>query len=239
VVELLRETSSDIGRIGLSRHERELLLCSDPLPEDGKVIVIQTQSDVAALKGYLTRHQTPSYRQYELAGISHIPADMLDLKLIGVKRQNPVNYRPAFKAMLHNLVEWIVSGMEPPDVRSLEGSVDSKGKFQYVTDADGNVKGGVRLPHMPTVLPSGERAGAPLGVYGGIDPDYRDPLNVFAWIGGTFEPFSAEELAARYPNPDVYVQLVRKAAAALLADRFILQEDYDAYITAAQRWRRP
>jgi hypothetical protein len=31
--------------------------------------------------------------------------------------------------------------------------------------------------------------------------------------------------------------LVRNAAAALLADRFILQEDYDAYLQAAKRWR--
>ena len=91
---------------------------------------------------------------------------------------------------------------------------------------------------MPTVLPNGERAGAPLGVYHGLDPDYRDHLNVYAWYGGSFEPFSAEELKARYPSRDTYVDLVGKAAAALLAERFILQEDYDAYIRSAeiQRW---
>ena len=31
--------------------------------------------------------------------------------------------------------------------------------------------------------------------------------------------------------------LVRNAAASLLADRFILKEDYDAYIQAAPWWR--
>jgi hypothetical protein len=31
--------------------------------------------------------------------------------------------------------------------------------------------------------------------------------------------------------------LVRTAAAALLADRFLLQEDADAYVQAAHRWR--
>jgi hypothetical protein len=56
-------------------------------------------------------------------------------------------------------------------------------------------------------------------------------------LGGTFEPFSAQELAARYPSRDDYVQLVSKAAAALLPDRFLLQEDHDAYIQAAKRWR--
>jgi hypothetical protein len=90
---------------------------------------------------------------------------------------------------------------------------------------------------MATVLGSGQRAGAPLGVYGGLDPGHAEPLNVFAWLGGTFEPFSAEALAARYPNHDDYVQLVSKSAASLLADRFLLQEDYDAYIQAARRRR--
>jgi hypothetical protein len=91
---------------------------------------------------------------------------------------------------------------------------------------------------MPTILPDGEQAGAPLGVYRGLDPDYEDSPNYYAWIGGSFEPFSAEELKARYPSRDVYVDLVEKAAASLLANRFILQEDYDAYIQSAelQRW---
>ena len=79
--------------------------------------------------------------------------------------------------------------------------------------------------------------GAPLGVYRGLDPDFLKAFNLFAWIGGTFAPFSAQELAARYPSHEDYVQLVSKAAASLLADRFILQEDYDAYIQAAKRWR--
>jgi hypothetical protein len=90
---------------------------------------------------------------------------------------------------------------------------------------------------MPTVLRNGERAGAPLGVYGGLDPDYRSPLNLTAWLGGTFVLFSAQELDARYPSTADYVRLVRDAAASLLADRFILREDYDAYIQAAPWWR--
>jgi hypothetical protein len=211
--------------------------CGGPLPEDGKFIAIQTQSDIDTFKGYLSRHQTPSSRQYELAGVAHIPPDIIDMQLFGATRQNPVSFRPVFKAMLRNLVEWIVSGTEPPDSRYLEGTVDGEGQVHFATDTDGNVTGGLRLPHMPTVLPNGARAGAPLGVYRGLDPDYLEPLNVFALLGGTFEPFSAQELAARYPSQEAYVQLVRNAAAALLADRLILQEDYDAYLQAAQRWR--
>jgi hypothetical protein len=155
--------------------------------------------------------------------------------LTGAKRQNPISFRPAYKAALRNLVEWIESGKEPPDSRYIEGHIDSEGEFHFALDADGNVKGGVRLPHVLTVLPNGEQAGAPLGVYRGVDPDYEDHVNEYAWIGGSFEPFSAEELKARYRSPKTYVELVEKAAAALLADRFILEEDYEAYVAAAKR----
>jgi Alpha/beta hydrolase domain len=222
-------------------HER--VPCGASLPEDGKYIAIEaesdigTQSSIGLFGGYLARHQTPSFRQYELAGVAHIPPDMLDMRLFGATRQNPASFRPVFKAMLSNLVEWIVSGKAPPESRYLEGTVAPEGWFRFATDADGNVKGGLRLPHMPTVLRGGERAGAPLGVYAGLDPHFLKPFNLFAWIGGTFQPFSAQELAARYPSHDDYVQLVSNAAAALLAERFILQEDHDAYLEAAKRRR--
>jgi hypothetical protein len=212
--------------------------CDDRLPEDGKFITVLTESDLKAFQSYRTRHDSPSFRQYELAGVAHLPPDIIGLELTGAKRQNPISFRPVFKATLSNLVDWIETGKEAPESRYVEGRVDSEGEFHYATDADGNVEGGVRLPHMPTALPNGEQAGAPLGVYRGLDPDYEDDVNEYAWLGGTFEPFSAEELAKRYPSRDAYVGLVERAAAALLTDRFILQEDHDAYIRSAElhRW---
>jgi hypothetical protein len=211
--------------------------CDGPLPQEGKFIAIETETDLDADQSYRIRHESPTFRQYELAGVAHIPTDLNGLETIGAKRQNPVSFRPVYKAALRNLVDWIETGKEPPDSRYIDGWIDGEGEFHFARDADGHVKGGVRLPHMPTVLPNGQ-AGAPLGIYRGTDPDYKDSPNYYAWIGGSFEPFSVEELAARYPNRDAYVDLVEKAAAALLAERLILQEDYDAYIQSAEvrRW---
>ena len=59
--------------------------------------------------------------------------------------------------------------------------------------------------------------------------------NVVVATGVMQKPFSAEELKARYPSPNAYVDLVEKGAAALLADRLILEEDYEAYVAAARR----
>jgi hypothetical protein len=71
---------------------------------------------------------------------------MIDTRLVGATRQNPVSFRPVFKAMLHNLVAWIVSGTAPPDPRYIEGTVDGEGKVHFATDADGNVKGACGSP---------------------------------------------------------------------------------------------
>lgn len=212
--------------------------CDGPLPQEGRFIAIETETDLDADQSYRIRHDSPTFRQYELAGVSHIPTDLNGLETIGAKRQNPVSFRPVYKATLRNLVEWIETGKEPPASRYIEGDIDGEREFHFARDADGHVKGGLRLPHMPATLPNGEQVGAPLGVYRGLDSDYKDHPNYYAWIGGSFEPFSAEELKARYPSPDAYVDLVEKVAGALLADRFILEEDYDAYIQSAelQRW---
>ena len=130
----------------------ESVRCEHPFPEDGKLILIQLQSelDEYALEDWSAppRYETASFRRYELAGVAHIPPDLNTLATMGVTRQNPVSFRPVFKAMLRNLVEWIETGEGPPASLYLEGKVESDGRFRLATDADGNVKGGLRLPHM-------------------------------------------------------------------------------------------
>ena len=91
------------------------------------------------------------------------------------------------------------------------------------------------MPHMPTVLSNGEIAGAPLGRYTGLDLDFDPETDIYSRIGGTFTPFSGEELSRRYPTIEIYVDRVRKAADALLADRYILPEDRDAFVRSAER----
>ena len=89
---------------------------------------------------------------------------------------------------------------------------------------------------MPTLLPNGERVGAPLGVYGGLDQDYYKPSQCLCRGSGEHSnPSPNKELKQRYPSGDTYVELVEGAAAALLAERFILEEDYEAYVASAKR----
>jgi hypothetical protein len=78
-----------------------------------------------------------------------------------------------------------------------------------------------------------EPAGAPTGVYGGTDATLCPSGNLGLAFGGTYTPFSDEELARRYPTEDVYLELVTRAADQLLHDEYILQEDRDLYIIEA------
>jgi hypothetical protein len=66
-------------------------------------------------------------------------------------------------------------------------------------------------------------AGAPLGVYGGLDVSGFDPFNVFLLLSGTFQPFSDSEIESRYPTPEAYKELVTRAADHLLAEEYILE----------------
>jgi hypothetical protein len=208
--------------------------CPEPLPEDGKIVLLRTQSEVEG-DAALTRHELPGYRIYEVAGVSHVPVFMNNLRDLGAPRQNPVSWQPVAKALLRHLREWIATGREPPPSLYIDGAVGADGVFRLALDEDGNVLGGIRLPHMATLLPDGQRSGAPLGLYTGFDPDLDLPRYGYASSGGTFDPFSTEELARRYPTRETYVDLVRRAAEALLAGGYILEEDYAAYIRAAER----
>jgi hypothetical protein len=210
--------------------------CEGALADGGKVIVLLPETDVE-WGGYAERGDHPGYRVIEIGGVSHIPASVSDFRKHGLPEQNPVGFQPVFRAALVNLQEWL-NGREPPPSIAIELSDapprDWEGSAvrSAARDADGNAKGGVRLPHMPTVLEDGTKAGAPLGHYTGFAWDH-EKSNFFFTISGTFTPFPEDKLHALYPTHDAYLSAVSLAAKDLVAKRYILQEDADAYIEAA------
>jgi hypothetical protein len=207
--------------------------CTDLPVEDGsKIIAVQAQTDVKDYGAAYSRFpNNPKWRQYELAGVSHLPAPIfprID------ENQNPVNPQPVFRAAFDNLTRWITEGGPAPPSRFLEGTLNEDGTFDTDLDEDGNALGGLRLPHMEQVV-DGVVAGAPLGIYTGTHPEADKELERGRWIGGYFEPFSSEELAMRYPDHETYVQRVTRAADYLLESGYILEEDRDAYVQEAER----
>ena len=212
-----------------------------PVDDGSKMIAIQTQSDLEGplFFAVLSRFEDePNWRQYELGGVSHLPPSVWpDLSEV----QNPADFRPVFRAGFHNLKLWTTEGTAPPPPKYLDGEVipdgeELAGALNTDLDEDGNALGGLRLPHMEQVI-DGEVAGAPLGVYAGLNPDIDpdDPISGFVLFAGTFTPFSDEELAERYPDHETYVNRVTRAADYLWEKGYILEEDRDAYVREAEQ----
>jgi hypothetical protein len=213
------------------------------LPTSGNhapVIVLASETDMVAFhptelgfgkSAFFTRNRTnPNWRQYEMAGISHLPEPIF--AVAGVSNQNSADARPLFRAAIRNLTKWThgTHREKPPAARHFQGRVDGTDTFIPATDLDGHFAGGVRLPHVESDA-NGRVAGAPLGRHTPLNPEAFD---AFAFIGGTFTRFTDDELAARYPSRHRYVTRVRRAAASLAAQRYVTNEDRKALIAEAK-----
>jgi hypothetical protein len=213
------------------------------LPTNGNhapVIVLASETDMVMFhpdvlgfgkSAYFIRNQTnPNWRQYEMAGIAHLPEPILAVD--NVSNQNTADARPLFRAALSNLTKWTHGkhGQKPPASRHFRGRVDGTEAFIAATDHDGHFAGGVRLPHVESTA-HGRVAGAPLGRHTPLNPAGLDP---FAFIGGTFTRFEDEDLITRYPSRPGYVMRVRRAANSLAAEGYITNEDRKALVAAAR-----
>jgi hypothetical protein len=108
-------------------------------------------------------------------------------------------------------------------------------------DADGNEVAGIRLPDV--TVPVATHTGWNLRHPGSGSPDHQIPMQGFSRF---FAATRAQRLAANDPRPsieeryasrDQYLALVRKAAEALAAERYVLAEDIDVLVAnAAARW---
>jgi hypothetical protein len=221
--------------VNLDKGEGEA--CGGVVSDGGKVMVISTESD-AERGGGSDRGDDPDYRVFEVAGVSHIPATEDDFRQHGLPGQNPVDFGPAVRAALINMENWI-TGTAPPANALIEFTGDPPrdvGGFPYrkaQRDADGNAVGGLRLPHMPTTLENGVRAGAPLGAYNGLDWAHEQD-NRYFFSSGTYQPFLPDKLKALYPDHNAYVAAVTASAEDLVRHRYIVEEDAAAYIQAAK-----
>jgi Alpha/beta hydrolase domain len=210
--------------------------CEGAVSDAAKVISLLPQTDVER-GGFAERGDHSDYRVIEIAGVSHIPAAAADFRGDGMPEQNPVSFGPVFRAALVNLQQWL-DGVEPPPSVAIELEDTPSAEFGgspvrlAAVDADGNAKGGVRLPHMPAE--DGTSAGAPLGRYTGFALDRKDE-NFYFVLSGVFEPFPPEKLAELYPDQDAYVEKVAASAQALAEARYILPEDAEAYVDAAKQ----
>jgi Alpha/beta hydrolase domain len=217
-----------------------------PLPTGGNhapVILLASESDMVIYhptvlgfgkSAFFSRNAgNRRWRQYEMAGIAHLPSPILPL---GVANQNSADARPIFRAAFKNLVAWTHGRncKAPPPARYFEGIVDASDAFIPTTDADGHYAGGLRLPHVESEV-QGQDTGAPLGQYTPLNPAGLEPFHPFVFIGGTFTRFGDDELVDRYASRHQYVRRVWRAADHLAAKGYLTRKDQEQIIQAARR----
>jgi hypothetical protein len=189
------------------------------------VIVLQTESDVLGVLNYFPARQPDDahLRVWEVAGSAH--ADKVQMGSIEnvLGCATPVNRGQqgyVLRAALRHLRTWAAGGPPPPSAPPLATS-DDGGRPVYVTDAVGNVQGGVRTPAVD----------APVDVLSGLG---RSESSVICQLSGSTVALGPAALAARWPDREDYVRAYAKAADDAIAAGFVLADDRTELIAEAQ-----
>lgn len=205
---------------------------------DVKVIKINTENDVLLLREAVARQDDSNVlRTWEIAGTSHVSFQSGAVRTPLLVRDNlpqapttcdrppfaRVSPRPVLDAAYGHLVRWIQGGEPPPSAPRIEltavNAATAASPAVANRDARGNALGGIRLPDHAV----------PIGTNTGVNSG-----SGFCVLFGSHEPFDTATLRALYPTRQAYVDAVAASARENLRLGFIVQQDADAYIQAAQ-----
>lgn len=137
-----------------------------------------------------------------LAGLPDMPRPPLPAGLL----PNDFPWASALRGALFNLEQWANKGIAPPQTQAIELDASRK----VVRDADGNARGGLRLPEID--VPTARYVGA------------LSESGLTSIMGGK-EPFGREKLKSLYGDHRKYVAKYDAATGAALKARLILSGD--------------
>ncbi len=188
------------------------------------VMELQSESDVAGVLSSVDSRQPDSktFRLWEVAGTAHADRHLMGPLADTLDCGTPINDGPLHvvaKAAYRGLVRWVEDGIAPPrQPRLVLADGDT---VAVAVDEDGIAVGGVRTP--PTDVPAEVLSGAP----------GPNPSTICLLLGST-RPFSAQQLAARYPDASAYMREYRRALAAAIESGVVLAPDRDAMLEYAR-----
>jgi hypothetical protein len=244
---------------------------------EGPFLQVATETDIFMAQTDKAKAAAPQahYKCYEIVGSSHLNSVVPSYQDRWIDQLGQ-GLNPVVRGLIEALRQYVVSGTALPLDAWTEGwevtratafsTVGPRGiqiPFGRSTDCripklgdDGNILGGIRLPHVKTILGTGAAVGAPLGIHRGLvlltqslssqtradaiakavtpSPIYRQfgEIEMYQGFSAFYEPSLVAEL---YPEPDAskYAALVTAAADYALSQRWILAVDRDAYATFA------
>ena len=211
---------------------------------DTPVLEVQMETDVLGRAYQVREEDRDLLRKWEIAGTAHYDAyglataledtgprakdPLLEPPVTSVSGgvitcASPVNAGPAvyvLNAAVEHLDRWVRDHADAPP----NGEVIELPDPQVPTpalDAQGNVLGGIRTPHVD----------APVARLSGLGQTGTQFCSLF----GTTVPLDAATLATLYPTPADYVAAVKKATQQAVRRGFILAEDAPAIISSAKQ----
>jgi hypothetical protein len=202
---------------------------------DEPVFVVQAETDV--LGSLLARQaNTGNYLRWEIAGTAHADWYFLSQSILYRNRDIPTYPNPAcnfpvndgpqhwvFHAAIRGLDTWVRTGMRPATGADI--SVDtSVTPPALVRDAFGNVKGGIRTPHLDV----------PLATLSGVG---NTPAG-FCGLFGTSKALPWDTVEQLYRNDGAYVSRFVKSANDTAKAGFFLADDLDDIKAEAAQSKR-
>lgn len=134
---------------------------------------------------------------------------------------NPMNDFPSFwayDAVLDHLHHWVRDGVKPPSAPAIS----------TMTDQDGNVEGGVRLPDIDVPIATYTRSNTAKTA--------TDLISAFACaLSGSVVKLTPDRLMQLYPTHDDYVQKYTQAADKAVAAGYMLPSDRDLGVAQAKK----
>jgi len=210
---------------------------------DKPVMNVQTETDLFVLGAYICRQpDSENFRLWEIPGAAH--ADLYTMK-IGMTAQGQsqeadvlINNKPVIvitcpdplssapqhhfvsEAALSALVKWVQDGTAPPTAPRIE--VNAAGDDVEV-DQFGNALGGIRNPYMD--VPIARLSGKNSRVDDGED---------ICFLFGETEMLDKATLQSLYSDHNDYVSKVAASAREMVANGFLISEDAETIIKAAE-----
>lgn len=196
--------------------------------ENANLGVLEARRDNSDAEDFL-------YRAYDIPGASHDTKDNMvdyyeldpDLSATGIFPNyggkepyvNDYPYNFIFHRALNMLFDWVREGKKPPVLPLIQIDFNKRN----ITDENGNAVGGWRTAFLeyptctyyPTCTP--------------LKPDYAFGCTCF----GYKEPFSAEDLKARYGTLEHYRELVAAMAEQQVSQGLLEEADRQAYVDLA------
>jgi hypothetical protein len=119
------------------------------------------------------------------------------------------------------LDRWVTSGAAPPAADYIQTDIPDNPQDPLL-DKFGNAVGGLRMPEISV----------PIARYKGVYVPAPDCVNAVL-------PFDQGTIDTLYPEPGDYLKQFEAATNALVEDGFLLAEDGDKLINAAEQRRIP